>query len=420
MNAIARFIYPFANYLPKRARSFLVRRWNPANRQFLVPGLSFAHFIEHLDARAIAYAVLEGNANGPEVLISDWASDLVQPQTTRWPVGLPIRLYTPSGRPGTAYISPLAKQCGSNRIALFPNHLANGILDRAQAGTGQAKVPSARDAFFARAYRAAYLEGACCSWSDPKSQCATCVDHQRVLKQLAAEADVALPRKLTHESLDQLLGAHGWRPAGDLIEKAAEWAPWLHRAFPELQIGQRIEGPGVAAFFIREHALTNNLKGTILATLEEHGFDPLLVLDLEEHERAMVGREFRGGNWGQGPWNVDGGRPGCIVITLNRAPCPVPPEHKRRLRECDDWQIICAKEEARQRMIGGLDRSAQYNGLHATDTSDQAWRVVRMVAPDQERALRRRINQIRRAAEAAQLAAASLQPSEHGTRLTAA
>ncbi|MEO6255491.1 MAG: hypothetical protein ABIO69_01640 [Sphingomicrobium sp.] len=398
--------------MPKRIRSYLLRRWNPAKQDFLVPGLSFEHFIEHLDARAIAYAVLERGASAPEVLVSDWASDLIQPLTTRWPVGSAIKLYTPSGRPGTAYVSPLAKPCSSNRIALFPNHLANGILERAEATAGQGKVPSARDAFFARAYRAAYLEGVCCSWSEPGLLCATCVDHRRALKRLAAQADIALPRKLTHETLDQLLSAHGWRPAGDLLEKAAEWAPWLGRAFPELQIGLRVEGPGVAAFFIREQALANNLKGTILATLEEHGFDPLLILDLNEHERASVGREFRGGNWGQGPWNVDGGRPGCIVITLNRNPLPVPPEQKRRMRECDDWQIICAKEEARKRMIGGLERRAQYNGLHATDTSDQAWRVVRKVAPDQERALRRRIEQIRQATEAAQSAAASPLPGQ--------
>jgi len=414
MNVMARLLYPFADRLPERVRSSLLRRWNPAGRRYLLPRLTFGAFIERLNARKISYAVLDGTASKHEVLVSDCGSDDLQDLMTRWPVGAPVTIYTPSARPGTAYISPLAKQRGRNRIAILPIHLANGVLERAVPTPEGRKVPSARDAFFARAYRAAYMEGVCCEWSDPESLCATCRGHQRDLKQLASAANIALPEEFTQATLDAMLSEHGWRPAGDLLEKATEWAPWLRSAFPELQYGKRVEGPGVAVFFIREHALANALKDTIIETLTDHGFNPLLILDLDEAQRALVGREFRGGNWGRGPWNVDGGRAGCIVVTLNRSPLPVPPEQRRRLRECDDWQIICAKEAARDRIIAGLASNEQYNALHATDTSDQAWRVVRLVAPDQEAFLRGKIDELRRTAEGTPRAEASVQPiSEH-------
>jgi hypothetical protein len=353
-----------------------------------------------LNARQISYAVLDDRADKREVLVSDRGSDDAQDLITRWPVGESVQFYTPSARPGSAYISPLAQQRGHNRIAILPIHLANGVLERAQPNPEGIKVPSARDAFFARAYRAAYMEGVCCQWSDINSLCASCREHQRDLQQLATAAGMALPEDFTLVTLDKVLSEHGWRPAGDLLEKAAEWAPWLRSAFPELQYGKRVEDPGVAIFFIREHALVNGLKDTIIETLRDHGFETLLIVDLDEPQRSLVGREFRGGNWGRGPWNVDGGRAGCIVVTLNLFPMPVPPERKRRLRECDDWKIICAKEAARDLINADLAPHEQYNGLHATDTTDQAWRFIRLVAPSQEGLLRGKIDELRRTIQA--------------------
>lgn len=407
MNVIARLLYPFADRLPERVRSYLLRRWNPRGRRFLRPNLTFDAFIERLNARKIAYAVLDDTTGKREVLVSDHGSDDTQDLICRWPVGEPIQLYTPSARPGTAYISPHAKQHGYNRIAILPNHLANGVLERAEPMPDGKKVPSACDAFFTRAYRAAYMEGVCCQWSDIESLCASCRTHRYDLKHLASAAGMTLPEDFTLVSLDQILNEHGWRPPGDLLEKAGEWAPWLGVAFPELQFGKRVEDPGVAVFFIREHALANGLKDAIIETLRDNELEPLLILDLMEPQRSLVGREFRGGNWGRGPWNVDGGRPGCIVVTFNLFPVPVPPERKRRRRECDDWKIICTKEAVRDLINRELAPAEQYNALHATDTTDQAWRVIRLIAPSEEGVLRGRIEELRRTIGAAPTGEAS-------------
>jgi hypothetical protein len=388
----------------------LLRRWNPGDRRrYLLPNLTFEAFIEHLNARQTSYAVLDDRTNKREVLVSDCGSDDLQDMITGWPVGEPVQLYTPSARPGTAYISPLAKPRGHNRIAILPIHLANGVLERAQPTPAGKKVPSPGDAFFARAYRAAYMEGVCCQWSDIASLCERCREHQRDLTQLASAAGIALPEDFTLVTLDKMLSEHGWRPAGDLLEKAAEWAPWLRSAFPELQYGKRVEDPGVAIFFIREHALANSLKDTIIETLRDNGFETLLILDLDELQRSIVGREFRGGNWGRGPWNVDGGRAGCIVVTLNLSPVQVPPERKRRRRECDDWKIICTKEAVRELINADLAPQEQYNGLHATDTTDQAWRFIRLVAPSQEGVLRAKIDELRRTIPAASSVEAAME-----------
>jgi hypothetical protein len=86
---------------------------------------------------------------------------------------------------------------------------------------------------------------------------------------------------------------------------------------------------------------------------------------------------------------------------------PVPLKHSRRRRECDDWNIVCTKLAVRDLINRELPRSEQYHGLHATDTTDQAWRVVRLVAPSEEDNLRARIDEMRLTSSAIPIVEAS-------------
>lgn len=364
------------------------------SNHYLRPNLSFRRFVKQLNRRNLEYVVLDDRPVGREVLVTDRDLDKLQDLITHSPTGERVQIYTPSARPGTAYFSPLAEPRPLNRIAIYPARLAHGILERAERSIGGIRVPSVADAFFARAYRAAYLEAVCCDWTDPSSLCSSCQGYHLELRALAKGAQVALPDQFTLATLDELLAEKGWRPPADLLEKAAEWAPWLRARFPELH-GPRSEPPGLAIFFIRERAQAAGLKAPIVATLKAHGLDPLLVLDLDESQRSLVADGVRGGNWGMGPWKVDGGRPACLVVTLDVDPIPPGPNAAPQRWQLDDQRVLKAKMAVRNMITVNLPRNEQYNGLHSTDHADQAWRVIRLVIPEQEAVLRAKIDEAR-------------------------
>jgi hypothetical protein len=388
-------LYALRGQLPRRVHAAVINRVNPRRSRYLVPKLSFEGFIERLNERNIEYVLLGGAPGRLELLVSDADLDRLRDLITLWPMGVPVSVYTPSARPGTSYTSPLAERHPRNRMAVFPRRIAEGLLQRAVTDPGKPTAMTARDALFACAYRAAYMEATCCNWSE-SATCSRCRDFEMELRRLAALAEVPLPEPLTPRSLDMLLDKEGWRPPLDLLEKAAEWAPWIRDAFPALKHAERVEAPGVAVFFIRERALQNGLKSEILETLKEKGFDLLHVVDLDEAQSELAGHAFRGGNWGMGSWKVDGGRPGCIVVGLDLLPLPVSGELAALHPTCDDWKIIRAKVAARLVVNASCRPGEQYNGLHSTDNSDQAWRVVRDLFPDEEEPLRKVVEECRR------------------------
>src|ERR687890_1716702 len=100
MSAVARLLYPVSDWLPGPIRSKLLRRWNPKRKRYLLPDLSFEGFTERLNTRNISYVVLDGQPQKLEVLVADPHLDELQDLITRWPVGTPIKIYTPSARTG--------------------------------------------------------------------------------------------------------------------------------------------------------------------------------------------------------------------------------------------------------------------------------------------------------------------------------
>lgn len=389
-------LYALRGKLPRRVHSAVINRVNPSRGRYLVPKLSFDRFIARLNERNIEYVRLAGASRWPELLVSDADIDRVREFITLWPIGNQVSVYTPSARPGTAYTSPLAERHPRNRMAVFPRRIAEGLLRRAVANPDRPKEMTARDALFACAYRAAYMEATCCDWNGSARKCSRCRDFEVELKRLAGLAEVPLPEPLTPQSLDTLLAQEGWRPPFDLLEKAAEWAPWIRDAFPPLKHADQVEPPGFAVFFIRERALQNGFKSEILETLKEKGFDLLHVADLDEAQSELAGHAFRGGNWGMGSWKVDGGRPGCIVVGLDLLPLPVSGGLAARHPTCDDLKIIRAKVAARLIINASGRPGEEYNGLHSTDNSDQSWRAVRDLFPEKEELLRKVVEDNRR------------------------
>jgi hypothetical protein len=395
----AKLLYPLRHHLSGTLGSSISRQLNPTRKRHIVPGLSVSEFLHRLNERDVAYVVLTSAGRSPEeleVLVGDDDLDKINDLITLWPVGTPLQIYTASARPGTAYYPPNAPRLPSYRAALLPPLLANQLLDRAISAPDGAKVLTDRDTFLLTAYRAAYLGATCCEWA-LSQRCKRCKEYEAELRRLANVAGFELPEIVTPVVLDSILNDEGWRPPFDMLEKATQWAPWVKTAFPELAHGKGAEPPGVATFFIRERAVENGLKSEIIETLREKGFEPLLVLDLDEQQREVAGQTFRGGNWGASSWKVSGGRPACVVVGLDLLPLPVEGPLASEFPDCDNLKILRAKNAARDLVNADLSEREQYNGVHSTDNTAQSWRAIRLLAPEQEEPLRREIEEHRSA-----------------------
>ena len=396
-----KLLYPLRDHMGPLGAA-LPRLWNPDGLRHILPGLSLEEFAARLNERNVDYVVLNPDAEIGEILEllvrGDAEMDRLDDLVDDWPVGKPVRIYTVSPRHRTAYYSPLAERVTCNRIAVFPPYISEQMLERAVPNRHGVKVLTASDALLACAYRAAYMEATCCDWRKVDLRCDTCAGYAARLAALASAAGVSLPDPLTPPSLDHWLNAQGWRPPLDLLEKAVRWAPWIREAFPQLDCeDEESREPGMAVFFLRDLAFRNGWKSAILATLAEHGFELLLVQDLDEEQRARAARWFRGGDWGAVNLRVSGGPPACIIVGLDLLPRPVSAKVGAHHPDADNMNIRTAKDMARALIKATVPKDEAYNPLHSTDNSHQAWNAIRLLLPEREAELRAKARECRSA-----------------------
>ena len=356
----------------------------------MLPQLTTAEFLDRIESRSVEYVLIGPmpDGRGPvELLIEDEALDAFEDLLTAWPVGRQVKLYTASARPGTGYRPPRVSGYRISRISLFPPHLARRMIDGAVRAAGGARVLSPADAFFARCYRAAYLH--LHDWEEDGAggfQLRPAAAEE--LGALGTAGGFGLPDVRSPFDLDRMLNDHGWRPPGDLLEKASYWMPWIRAALLE---NDEPSPPGAIAFFIRERAFEAGHKDAIIHFLKEKGFDTLLAFDLSPAQVELAERSFRGGNWGIGGWGVSGGPPRCVLITHDLLPIPLKPEEQRLNPGCDNKVVLKAKLSVRNEINMRSPESEWYSPVHSTDNSQQTWVVVRLLAPETEPMLREKI-----------------------------
>jgi hypothetical protein len=398
--ASVKLLYPLRSAMVGPLRTAIPKLWNRAGKLHLLPELSVADFIVQLNERNIDYVSLDFGIKSDgemELLLrGDDDLDSLQDLVTEWPMGTPLTIYTVSPRNHTAYYPPLVGRASCNRIAVFPPYISEQLLERAVPNKAGLKVLTAEDAFFACAYRAAYMEAGCCDWLSSDARCDLCAAYEPQVRRLAAIAGIAIPEPLTPQSLDQLLEAHGWRPPLDLLDKAIRWAPWIRDAFADLRCeDEESRTPGLAVFFIRELAIRNGWKQQVLTTLAENGFELLLVEDLDEKGRERAARMSRGGDWGAVNLKVSGGRPACIVVGLDLLPQPVDAKYLAKQPEADNLRTIVAKNAARRLVKANVPMAEAFNPVHSTDSSAQAWTTIRLLLPHLEEEVREKARESR-------------------------
>ena len=391
----AKFLFRVRRLLGGRMHSRLMRLLNPSRGRYLAPGLTFAEFQAKLKERAISHVLLSPSfdAMRPEVLVADAGLERLSDLVTPWPVGPEIKLYAASGRPGFSFRPTVSGGSPQSGTALLPPLIAEKLLSAAGSDDATSGMLGAREAFLIYAYRATYLEPGCWVTDERGGEWLATPRCAEELRRLAVAARMELPDRLTAAELDRFLEGHGWRPSFDLMERVAQWMPWIQGVLCDQ--AEAPEQPGIAAFFLRQRAVQAGFKDIILESLQDNGFEALLVIDLEPAQGLEAATAFRGGDWGAGPYKVSGGPPAVLAVTVDLLPLPPGEKQLAMHPSCDNAKIIKAKLAARDIISNRLPPAERYNALHSTDNSAQAWRVVRLLLPGQEQALRAKADQMR-------------------------
>jgi hypothetical protein len=392
---VVRLLYGMRRKLGRRGEAALTRTLGAPRSWHLVPHLSPDRFLAEMSRRDVRHAVVRraADAGGLELLVEDDQLSQLDDCITRWPVGEPIRIYSVGGRANYSFWTQEPSGVFQS-IALLPPWLGAQLIARAVPGHDGARVLTPDDAFCLLAYRTAYLEPD--SWDQGESvrDWQMAKDRQAELRRLAASAGRAWDGPFSPLELDLLLEREGWRPPHDLLERAASWMPWIQETLPTADA--RADPAGLSLFFIRERAAHAGLAAMLVESLQDSGFEPLLVATLDPAQSEQAATILRGGNWGSGPYLRSGGPPAVIVVTLDLLPLAPGVGHRAAHPALDNAKIVMAKTAARNLVNAALPDAERYNALHSTDTAAQAWRIVRQLLGSHEPALRDTVERMRR------------------------
>jgi hypothetical protein len=271
---------------------------------------------------------------------------------------------------------------------LLPPASARRILSDAQADGG-AMRPTALHAALLYLFRLLYLEGYRSGIGSVHSHSAASVPEvaKRVERELKL-AGIEVPPPATLESLDGLMEQHGFKPPLEMLERLAVHNRWIADTLFRLGEWRGAEPAGWVVFYVRQRVVEEGKVDLLLATLRDQGFILPYVPQPTPQKMQEIVAHVRGGNWGKGPYSLSGGEPSLVVVAFDPHPTPVPDALLRKHPLLDNARIQKAKKVVRKALHRGLARDADYNGLHSTDNSAQAWRAIRSMYPEFEADLR--------------------------------
>lgn len=354
-------------------------------------GQTLANLCETLNGRNVNYVVLlSATGEGPALLVADQDIPRMRDLLTHMPFGRQLAVYATTDLPGFSFQQHWRHITDATNMAVLPPYLAEGLLERAITDEDGLHVPSPGDLLNWVIYCALYLSG------DQHFTAGGASDASPLLvgaaagriRDLAQAARVDLREPFTLAALHEHLAAAGWAPSYDVLRRLSSWNSWAHFKAGEREAEMPVEEPGFVAFFIRRQSVVCGLQDDLARMLADSGFELLKTIDLDAEQTVAAARATRGANWGPGRFRVTGGPPSTIIFALDLIPLPVPSDLRGNYPFLDNERVLRAKQFSRGLICDRLPRRDQFNPLHSTDESRDAWRIVRMFAPGEELALR--------------------------------
>ncbi len=353
-----------------------------AARQYLSPELGLENFFELLNERKLDYVILRWFDELPfldldedvDLLISDEHIEKVRDLLNERVGILPFDIYSVGGLPGSNF----------KNIAYYPPYIAETIVDRRELWNSKYFVPSKRHYFLSLMYHAVYHKG---EKSGIPAKTGGIVkkipqdhDYPGVLQQLADETGTAL-EEISLESLHQVLEEEGWAPSTDTIRKLIGVSGnWLESIIKSNEHNFEKDGE-LMVFVVREWAEERQLTPKIIDWFERNGLCLIQAVRLDEEQKRNAAQSMRGGNWGQGPWPVSGGKPSTLLVMYDYHPKPLNAKMKKKYPHVSNEHYLL-KEQLRSEINFSLSKEERANPLHSADDEIEALDYISAVAPD--------------------------------------
>lgn len=372
--------------IPEETRTAILFKRNhqkeKAARQYLSPETGLQNFFELLNERAIEYVVLRWFDELPfldldedvDLLISDRHIERVRELLNEKVGILPFDIYSAGGLPGSNF----------HNIAYYPPYIAETILDQREWWNGRYAVPSKRHYFLSLMYHAVYHKG---EKSGIPAQSGGIVkdfpqdhDYPGTLKRLAAETGAQL-EEANLQYFHDFLEEEGWAPSTDTIRKLIGVSGhWLQSTIKSSEHNFEKDGE-LMVFVVREWADERQLTDKIIDWFERNGLCLIRSVKLNEEQKRNAAQSMRGGNWGQGPWPVSGGKPAALLIMYDYHPKPLNAKMKKKYPHVSNEHYLL-KEQLRSEINFSLSKEERANPLHSADDEIEALDYIAAVAPD--------------------------------------
>lgn len=357
-------------------------------------GQTLSSFCEILNCRGISYVVLlpvsaAWASKRVGLLVSDEDIPRIRDLITRISLGQQLAIYSTTDLPGFNFQQHWRHLNDATNMAVLPPYLAEAMLARARLGEHGFRVPATEDMLLWVIYRALYLVGdahfapSSCDEGSPS----LVGPSTQIIRDLARSTAAGLSEPFELPNLERHLASYGWDAPYDVLRRLARWNSWAASKLREADAAHPAAEPGMAAFFVRHEVMARGIEGEVAQIIESSGFELLKVIDLDEEQSAASAGAARGGNWGPGAFPVSGGRPARIIIAFDVDPAPVTDEMRRKYPYLDNAHILEAKLRCREFIETRMPPNRRFNPLHSTDDSRDAWRILRMFAKVDERAL---------------------------------
>ncbi|ANU27621.1 hypothetical protein I858_011555 [Planococcus versutus] len=351
-------------------------------RQYLSPELGIEGFFELLNKRQLEYVVLRWFDELPfldldedvDLLVSDKHIELVRDLLNETVGILPFDIYSVGGLTGSNF----------KNIAYYPPYIAETIVDQRQLWKDKYYVPSSFHHFLSLMYHAVYHKGEKSGIPVRSGEVVKQIpqdhDYPGILKRLADENKIQLD-EVSLESFHRVLDEHGWAPSTDTIRKLIGVSgKWLESIIQSSEHNFEKDGE-LMVFVVREWAEERQLTSKIVDWFERNGLCLVRAVKLNEEQKRNATQNLRGGNWGQGPWAVSGGKPSTLLVMYDYHPKQLNAKMKKKYPHVSNEHYLL-KEQLRSEINFTLAIDQRANPLHSADDEIEALDYMAAITPD--------------------------------------
>jgi hypothetical protein len=371
--------------LPQRAHKHIRRALGINQDWYLAPDIcGEAAFLTKLREQEVVPVVISDmfsdsypGSTRLAILFPDHDARVVRSMLTHWPVGERVLAYSITG----------AGEFSLADTPLLPPAVARRVLSEARE-FDVAMRPTEEHRTLLYIFSLVYLDGYQSGLPSENKQTATSVPTIKGLSRRMRAAGFEFPGRLTLEALDALANSKGFRPPLEMLERLAVRNSWIKDSLVQLGEWRGSEPAGWVVFYVRSRVAEAGKVGIVLDALSQQGFILLQTPQPTNEQMIRLAAEVRGGNWGGGPLQLSGGPPVMVVVGFDPNPLSVDRHTLQRHPLLDNKRVFIAKKRIRDLLSKNISVSQQYNGIHSTDNSVQAWRAIRSMYPQIESNLR--------------------------------